>query len=192
MLRATRRCPGSAPFCAGSKSGAFSLSPRAGRFDNLHRLHGDREREEITMGLYELVYTSVCTDNPVRPQTLIDILREARERNGEHGITGMLLFANGEFVQQLEGERDKVRWLYHDLITGDPRHRNATVVWEGPLAARNFPEWRMGFVRPLAERQALGPSLDAVLPDMPGLQALTELAGQGSIGKRLLNALVPA
>ncbi len=78
------------------------------------------------------------------------ILAGARKKNLELGITGVLLFHNGEFVQLLEGPREAVLHVYHDIIVRDRRHRGLTIGWEGAIEQRRFRDWSMGY-RPLAE-----------------------------------------
>ena len=66
-------------------------------------------------------------------------------RNQELDITGLLLHREGSFFQVLEGEEDAVRQVF-DKIQRDPRHERIKVLFEGPIEAREFADWRMGFV----------------------------------------------
>jgi hypothetical protein len=72
------------------------------------------------------------------------LLAKSRERNEREGITGMLLFKDGHFMQVVEGEDEAVKRL-HDRIQADPRHRGIVTVDGGPIEARRFADWRMGF-----------------------------------------------
>jgi|SRR5579859_3501310 len=95
------------------------------------------------MGLFTLVYVSYSpqtfTDNE-----LIDLLKAAREKNDKLGITGMLLYRKGFFLQVLEGEQEKVQALYA-RIRQDPRHQRIITVYEAPIQVRSFGSWQMGF-----------------------------------------------
>ena len=60
------------------------------------------------------------------------------------GITGMLLYNDGNFMQVLEGEEEGVRDLF-GKITRDPRHRGIITLLQEHQRERQFPEWSMGF-----------------------------------------------
>jgi hypothetical protein len=72
------------------------------------------------------------------------LLAKSRERNEREGITGMLLFKDGHFMQVVEGEEEAVKRL-HDRIQADPRHQGIFTVDSGPLETRRFADWSMGF-----------------------------------------------
>ncbi len=93
--------------------------------------------------MYHLIYTSYAID-PFDEGSLIDLLKEARENNRLVGITGMLLYVNGKFMQVLEGNRQTVRDLYSQIIN-DPRHKRVTTLLEGESPTRIFDRWSMGF-----------------------------------------------
>ena len=97
--------------------------------------------------LYQIIYHSLATDEGMPPETLADLLRQARSHNQAHRLTGVLLYAadTREFVQVIEGPRDEIAALYA-RIARDPRHKHAFVLHEGPAQGRMFPDWRMGFV----------------------------------------------
>ncbi len=75
---------------------------------------------------------------------LLLLLQEARERNRKLGVTGMLLYKEGNFMQMLEGERQVILELY-DMITKDSRHKDVTKIMTGDIKKRNYAEWSMGF-----------------------------------------------
>lgn len=95
------------------------------------------------MALVSLVYVSVAAQ-PMSDDELRDILAVSRENNGKLGITGMLLYRDRFFIQALEGEQAAVDELF-DKIAADERHENVLKVYETPIEARSFGEWRMGF-----------------------------------------------
>ena len=75
---------------------------------------------------------------------LMKLLFDARTFNRENGITGLLLYRNGHFMQLLEGEERTVRLLY-GWIAADPRHRNPVLEVDAPARERLFPDWKMGY-----------------------------------------------
>lgn len=93
--------------------------------------------------MYYLIYRSVATDLPDRA-SLIQLLEHARTANARRGITGMLVYQNGRYMQMLEGEEAKVRELFDGIAT-DPRHRLVKVVATGNTPKRHFQDWSMGF-----------------------------------------------
>lgn len=73
--------------------------------------------------LLEIVYMS-STVTAAFPETALgDILASSRRRNAGLGVTGVLLYQAGTFVQLLEGPPEAVRHLYQDRIQADSRHR---------------------------------------------------------------------
>lgn len=72
------------------------------------------------------------------------LLQKSREANLKHGITGMLLYNAGSFMQAIEGPRDSVYQLYRN-IQRDGTHNMVTTLIDQPIEQRVFPEWSMGF-----------------------------------------------
>lgn len=130
------------------------------------------------MALHELIYVSLA-DHAMTPDELRALLAQARIYNREHGITGLLIYRNREFMQLIEGERDEVLALYRH-IENDPRHQQVYRIWEGPIAARSCQDFAMGYAEPADQTWHALPDGRQVLDD--GLFA----AGQSSAGKRLL------
>lgn len=95
--------------------------------------------------MYHLVYTSHASKQ-LSEADLIELLKECRLFNREHGITGMLLYIQGKFIQVLEGSKDDVIQLF-DRIEVDPRHTRVAVISEGDSLHRIFKDWSMGFRR---------------------------------------------
>ena len=94
--------------------------------------------------VFHLVYVSAAT-HPLDKADLLQMLREARERNQQLGVTGLLLYKDGDFIQLLEGDKATVKALFQDSIRKDPRHRNIQVLIEDEAPKRLFADWSMGF-----------------------------------------------
>lgn len=90
-----------------------------------------------------LIYASSATQ-PFGAPELQDLLRVSRRNNERVGVTGMLLFRAGNFLQVLEGEREAVRTLF-DTISRDPRHTGILVLRHAEQQHRDFPAWSMAF-----------------------------------------------
>jgi len=67
---------------------------------------------------YRLVYSSEAAPG-LTPAELEGMLAESRIRNKAHGISGVLIFVDGAFLQVLEGEKNDVL----DLMAGSTATR---------------------------------------------------------------------
>lgn len=92
---------------------------------------------------YQVVYYSEAS-RPFSEQELVDLLAQANRYNYSKGITGCLIYANGKFMQLLEGEESVVRALY-EKIKKDPRHTNLVDLIEMLVNEKMFPDWGMAF-----------------------------------------------
>jgi hypothetical protein len=97
----------------------------------------------VPRAMYSLLYISRADIN-FTDQELLQLLEQCREKNLRLEITGMLLYKDGNFMQLLEGDPSAVRSLY-ETISADFRHCNVNCLIEGHVAARQFPQWSMGF-----------------------------------------------
>jgi hypothetical protein len=93
--------------------------------------------------VFFLVYISSATQ-PFSVDDLSTLLAVSRKNNAELGITGMLLYKDGNFMQVLEGDERTVRALY-EKIGVDPRHSGEITLLQGFVDERQFPDWSMGF-----------------------------------------------
>lgn len=75
---------------------------------------------------------------------LRNMLKEANERNAKSGVTGMLLYKDGQFMQVLEGPEEAIRATFR-RIEQDSRHHGIMVLVKGPVEDRRFPNWSMAF-----------------------------------------------
>ncbi|MDJ0754649.1 MAG: BLUF domain-containing protein [Ardenticatenaceae bacterium] len=93
--------------------------------------------------MFYLVYSSSATELLTEEQ-LLELLHQSRIYNEKVGITGMLLYKDGNFFQVLEGEKHEVEKLY-DKICRDVRHHNLILLITGTEEERKFPDWTMAF-----------------------------------------------
>jgi hypothetical protein len=93
--------------------------------------------------MYYVVYVSSAVRH-LSTNELADILTKSREKNEKLGLTGMLLYKDGNFIQILEGEKESVLELY-ESIQNDPRHKGIITLLKGETPRREFPDWSMGF-----------------------------------------------
>jgi hypothetical protein len=93
--------------------------------------------------IYHIVYASSAV-NRLSQSELVELLGISRRKNEACGVTGMLLYRDGTYLQLVEGERADVDGLL-ETLRKDPRHRSIQVLREGYLPQRLFPEWSMAF-----------------------------------------------
>lgn len=74
------------------------------------------------------------------------LLVEARELNRETGITGVLLYSGGTFMQCIEGSESAVDVTY-ERIRNSRKHHGIIELANEPTAQRDFADWQMGYRR---------------------------------------------
>lgn len=94
------------------------------------------------MDLSQLVYISHATPPP-SAETLSAISEQSKTNNWQVGVTGLLLYSRGDYLQLLEGPLLEVAELY-SRISRDPRHERVLPLLLQPATRRYFPEWKMG------------------------------------------------
>ena len=105
------------------------------------------------MKLIQLIYVSAAL-KLFTPAELRELLRLARIKNQRLDVTGMLLYHQGSFLQVLEGPAAAVDPLL-ETIGADQRHHKLMLLLRREIEARNFADWKMGFVDVAAQAQAL-------------------------------------
>ena len=86
-----------------------------------------------------LTYQSRAVTRPSESD-LEQLVAKARERNRSLGVTGMLLYENGRYLQTLEGPPQGLRKVW-ESIRRDERHRDIEVLTEHMVASRLFSDW---------------------------------------------------
>ncbi|GAP35421.1 BLUF domain-containing protein [Piscinibacter sakaiensis] len=94
--------------------------------------------------LVRLMYASRALAT-VSQDDLNAILRKSKSKNPPNGVTGVLCFSDGLFLQVLEGGRSAVSALYN-RIAADPRHTDVILLSFEEIGERRFPHWSMGQV----------------------------------------------
>ena len=93
--------------------------------------------------LVRLLYASRAVDTS--PEAIESILAQARQHNSLTGITGILCYGGGIFLQAIEGGRMQVSELFGH-IQGDPRHKDVALLHYEEIFERRFGGWTMGQV----------------------------------------------
>jgi hypothetical protein len=93
--------------------------------------------------LVRLLYASRAVDTS--PDAIETILSQARQHNPVSGITGILCYGGGIFLQAIEGGRMQVSDLFGH-IQRDPRHKDVALLHFEEITERRFGGWSMGQV----------------------------------------------
>ena len=119
------------------------------------------------MHLLRLVYISDAVlpapDEPVMPQEVLSTIhRQSNRNNAGVGLTGMLLYGSGHFLQLLEGPAGAVQETY-GRISCDLRHTNVQRILCESGEERLFSQWHMGVLNLDIKRFAFSQPLTDLL-----------------------------
>ena len=99
--------------------------------------------------MHAIAYVSAASWNLL--QEHVDrIVSESRRLNLRSGITGVLLYCDGNFMQYIEGEERAVVDTFA-RIRASESHYQVNELMNQPIAAREFGGWAMGFSRPTSD-----------------------------------------
>jgi hypothetical protein len=93
--------------------------------------------------LVRLLYASRAVDT--RPEAIESILHQSRDHNPSTGVTGVLCYGGGIFLQAIEGGRMAISELYGH-IQRDIRHKDVVLLHYEEISERRFAGWTMGEV----------------------------------------------
>ena len=113
--------------------------------------------------LVRLLYASRAVP-AVDQEELLAILKKSKSNNPQLGVTGVLCFSEGTFMQVLEGGRAAVNQLYN-RIASDSRHSDVELLCYQEIGERRFAGWSMGQVN----MSRLNPALLLKYSERPSL-----------------------
>jgi hypothetical protein len=130
------------------------------------------------VSLHAICYRSRATHPPSDAETNL-LVAGSRERNARSGVTSVLLYGAGRFLQYLEGPRETLDVLYGRIVC-DPLHTDVFELIRDPIPEREFAQWPLAFRD--VERATLGSDRDR-------LKEILRSEGDCSkLGRLLLNA----
>jgi len=93
--------------------------------------------------MHVILYVSDYTGTEAElDKNLFAICSRAKRENPNHGITGVLFYHNGNFLQLIEGERDELESLM-SILAKDTRHINISRMVDEGIEDRGFADWNM-------------------------------------------------
>ena len=93
--------------------------------------------------LFTLVYLSNAAE-AFSQEDLKNILTVSQANNSKVGVSGVLIYCDGNILQVLEGSKENVLEVY-DKIKADRRHGGIIILQSRDIPERNFEGWSMGF-----------------------------------------------
>lgn len=124
-------------------------------------------------------YLYISTAPSLSREDVDAILESSARNNPAAGITGLLLYNGRNFLQLLEGDKDRLDALMRK-IGEDPRHSGVSVLHVSEIEQRSCPQWdmkRVFIAESVANRREL---LEEGLPESLG----------GDVRKMILNFAV--
>lgn len=109
----------------------------------------------------------------------------ARARNAANDVTGVLIFAEGTYMQLLEGPSQAVEATM-ERVTADQRHKGVIVLMDRQVESRLFADWSMGW-RALARDHPLS---DQVKRITTAKDITFQRKGDGALTDAMLRTLL--
>lgn len=130
------------------------------------------------MRVFHHLYVSHAA-NSFTQEDLEQINAECAEGYRQVGMTGMMLYGCGVFIELLEGDPHYVEYMM-DTIKSDARHTNPVTIVEGRATKRIFQDWTMHVLNtsPIGR--------DQVMIDADCLRRYLSFSSESDISKRTL------
>ena len=96
------------------------------------------------VSMVHLIYASTAVHS-LNANQLFLLIEDARAKNQRLGVTGILVYMSGRFLQVLEGEAAVIEELYA-TIELDQRHREVTRIIFESISKREFRDWSMSLI----------------------------------------------
>lgn len=125
--------------------------------------------------MLSIVYSSRAASD-IGQSDLRELLTRSRSNNERDGLTGMLLYRSGYFLQVLEGPDDGVRRRL-TVIEADERHDDVKVLIDETIEERLFPEWTMAFDAVPSDSADQVPGLRTTFDDLAAPRRSSETLG---------------
>lgn len=93
--------------------------------------------------LEQLIYVGSAT-HLLSEDELLEVLRQTRIKHEALGVSGLMVYSDGTFIQVLEGTPKILDTLYQQ-IEHDVRHRKCFVLLRQAILQRAFEGWSMGW-----------------------------------------------
>lgn len=114
----------------------------------------------------QLAYISRATE-PFEEDELFELIDHSQKNNKARGLSGMLVYNAGYFLQLLEGPEETVEGLMK-TIAADPRHVEIKRVYERRTTQRIFGSWYMAYKNLSTIKPALRQRVEDLIKQLAG------------------------
>ena len=94
--------------------------------------------------IFQIIYASTASYLYTEKE-LNNLLEQSRTANLKIGITGLLAYKDGNFMQTIEGQEQKIMKLMLK-ISRDTRHHGIILMFKGFIERREFSNWSMAYL----------------------------------------------
>jgi hypothetical protein len=95
----------------------------------------------MSQDVFKIMYSSSAVDLFTHDE-LNQLMQKSRSKNAHFGVTGCLIYHNGNIIQYLEGSKVSVEFIYASIVA-DSRHQDITLLCDGWVPQRSFRDWTM-------------------------------------------------
>ncbi|MCX4192368.1 BLUF domain-containing protein [Methylophaga sp. OBS1] len=95
----------------------------------------------MSQPIHKIMYSSSTVDL-FSAEELDRLMLKARDKNAHFGVTGCLIYHDGNIIQYLEGSKASVDFIY-GCIVNDDRHRDIHLLCSDEVDRRAFRDWSM-------------------------------------------------
>ncbi|MBL8514645.1 MAG: BLUF domain-containing protein [Betaproteobacteria bacterium] len=134
--------------------------------------------------LYSLAYTSRAAPDMASRAARMVLHDDAKVRNTQSNLTGLLIYVEGLFVQVLEGPKVAVSALFQNIVH-DVRHDEVRLICECEIDARAFADWSMALCEFDDESTEAQTQIHLAVDEARETGALTPLTALESIVLRM-------
>ncbi|MBD3633840.1 MAG: BLUF domain-containing protein [Methylophaga sp.] len=95
----------------------------------------------MSQSIHKIMYSSSAVEL-LSAEDLDQLMRKARHKNTHFGVTGCLIYHDGNILQYLEGSKASVDFIYGSIV-GDNRHHDIHLLCNDQIEKRAFSDWSM-------------------------------------------------
>lgn len=128
--------------------------------------------------LHKLIYVSSAS-KLFMPEELDLLMSKSRFKNAHFGVTGCLIYHQGNILQYLEGSKASIDFIYGSIVM-DSRHSGIQRLCYGPVDQRSFSDWTMA-LKYIPEVEHYYTSLYMLFEDMMDKKQVDTLCKQARV-----------
>ncbi|MTI63057.1 BLUF domain-containing protein [Methylophaga sp.] len=95
----------------------------------------------MSQTIHKIMYSSSAVDL-FSAEALDQLMLKSRHKNAHFGVTGCLIYHDGNIIQYLEGSKASVDFIYGSIVR-DSRHHDIHLLCNDQVDKRAFRDWSM-------------------------------------------------